>query len=42
MLNNKNYYKGQISETEASIRLDLFLFNYFKHFSRTKIKKYMK
>ena len=41
MLNNKNYYKGQISKTEAGIRLDLFLFNYFKHFSRTKIKKYI-
>ena len=38
---NKEDYRGNISVIQKNIRLDIFLFNHFNYFSRTKIKKYI-
>ena len=41
MLNKDKNQKGRILTKETNIRLDLYLFNYFNLFSRTKIKNHI-
>ena len=41
MLNKDKNQKGQFLTKETNIRLDLYLFNYFNLFSRTKIKSHI-
>lgn len=41
MLNKDKNQKGQFLTKETNIRLDLYLFNYFNLFSRTKIKNHI-
>ena len=40
MTNKHNSYKGELLVDDKNIRLDLYLFNHFNFFSRTKIKNY--
>ena len=41
MTNKHNSYKGELLVDDKNIRLDLYLFNQFNFFSRTKIKNYI-
>jgi 23S rRNA pseudouridine1911/1915/1917 synthase len=41
MTNKHNSYKGELLVDDKNIRLDLYLFNHFNFFSRTKIKNYI-
>ena len=40
-MENKEDYKGELLVDDKNIRLDLYLFNYFNSFSRTKIKNHI-
>ena len=41
MENKEDHYKGKFLADDKNIRLDLYLFNYFDFFSRTKIKNHI-